>query len=139
MVGRTAAEAFERFNSQPVPSPIRYAHMTEGNRGEYMETARSQLPGAALPRDISSGEKVDADIERFIATRHEKRVRDEGRDRAEEVWKASARKHAAKQRQQARLEWHLHHQGQAERLRRTLESLIAHHEQQAEKLGGDAA
>lgn len=84
-------------------------------------------------------EKLETDLDNFIEKRHAKRVREEGERAQEEAWKASARKHAAKQRQQARLEWHLHHQGQAERLRRTLESLIAHHEQQAEKLGGDAA
>jgi hypothetical protein len=34
----------------------------------------------------------------------------------------------------ARLKWHLHHTAQAERLRRTLEALANHHEEQAAKL-----
>jgi hypothetical protein len=34
----------------------------------------------------------------------------------------------------ARLKWHLHHTAQAERLRRTLEALASHHEEQAAKL-----
>jgi hypothetical protein len=98
-----------------------------------------QLLGQALSRDIAPGAQVDGELDRFIALRHEKRVAEEGERAQEEAWAESERKHAAKQRQQARLEWHLHHTDQAERLRNTLESLIAHHEEQASKLGGDAA
>jgi light-regulated signal transduction histidine kinase (bacteriophytochrome) len=46
----------------------------------------------------------------------------------------SVRAYEEKRRQAARLEWHLHHTAQAERLRPTLEGLIAHHEEQAAKL-----
>lgn len=46
----------------------------------------------------------------------------------------SVRAYEVKRRQAARLEWHLHHTAQAEKLRRTLEGLIAHHEEQAAKL-----
>jgi DNA repair photolyase len=98
-----------------------------------------QLLGQVLSRDITQGAQVDGAIDEFIEKRHRQRVKEEGERQAEEMWKESTRKHAEKQRQQARLEWHLHHQGQAERLRRTLESLIEHHEEQASKLGGDAA
>ena len=38
------------------------------------------------------------------------------------------RAYEEKRRQAARLEWHLYHTAQAERLRRTLEALIEHHE-----------
>ena len=80
--------------------------------------------------------QVEGELEAFIERRHTERVRQDGRDRAlEEAWAESSRKHAQAQRQQARLEWHLHHTSQAERLRRTLESLIAHHEAEASKLG----
>jgi hypothetical protein len=98
-----------------------------------------QMLGQVLSRDITQGEQVEGAIDEFIEKRHRQRVREEGERAQEEAWKESARKHAAKQRQQARLEWHLHHTDQAERLRRTLESLIEHHEREAEKLGGDAA
>jgi hypothetical protein len=59
--------------------------------------------------------------------------RRERADKREELWKASARAYEEKRRRMARLEWHLHHAAQAERLRRTLESLASHHEEQAER------
>ena len=101
-----------------------------------------QLLGQVLSRDITQGEQIDGDLDRLIERRHRQRVKEEGERAQEEAWAESARKHAEKQRQQARYEWHLHHQGQAERLRRTLEELIEHHEEKAEQLmsgGGDAA
>lgn len=72
-----------------------------------------QLVGRALNHNI------DADIDAFIERRHQQRVKAEGERREEEAWKESTRKHAETQRQQARLEWHLHHTTQAQRLRRT--------------------
>jgi hypothetical protein len=93
-----------------------------------------QLFGQVLSRDITQGEQIDGDLDRLIERRHAQRVKAEGERAQEEMWKESERKHAEKQRQQSRYEWHLHHQGQAERLRRTLEDLIAHHEQRAEEL-----
>jgi hypothetical protein len=102
-----------------------------------------QLLGQVLSRDIASGAQVDGEIDAFIERRHQQRVKEEGERAQEAAWAESARKHAQAQRQQARLEWHLHHTEQAERRRTTLESLIAHHEAEAEKLGaplgGDAA
>lgn len=100
-----------------------------------------QLLGQVLSRDIAQGLQVDGELDRFIEKRHEKRIAEEGERAQEAAWAESARKHAAKQRQQARAEWHIHHTEQAERLRNTLEDLIAHHEQRAEELslGGDAA
>jgi len=47
--------------------------------------------------------------------------------------------HNARRREEMREAWAAFHEGQASRLRRTLEDLIAHHEQRAEELGGDAA
>jgi hypothetical protein len=89
-----------------------------------------QLLGQVLSRDIAQGAQVDGELDAFIERRHRERVKEEGERREEEAWKESARKHAEKQRRQARYEW---------RLRSTLESLIAHHEAEAQKLGGDAA
>jgi hypothetical protein len=52
----------------------------------------------------------------------------------EEAWKASVRAYAARRREERRVAWTSYHQGQAERHRRILEGLIAHHETQAPKL-----
>jgi hypothetical protein len=98
-----------------------------------------QLLGQVLSRDMAQGEQAEGAIDAFIEKRHRERVKAEGERREEELWKESTRKHAEKQRMQARAEWHLHHTDQAERLRRTLQALIAHHEEQASKLGGDVA
>jgi hypothetical protein len=51
-----------------------------------------------------------------------------------EAWQESERRHEEQRRLQARYEWHLYHTAQAERVRRTLEQLVSHHEQQAAKL-----
>ena len=97
--------------------------------------------GKALSHDIAKGEIVDADLDNFIERRDKKRRIEEGERAEEQAWVESTRIHNEKRRQQARVEWHLHHTSQAERLRNTLEDLIAHHEQRAEELigGGDAA
>jgi hypothetical protein len=50
------------------------------------------------------------------------------------LWRESVKAYDEKRRQMARLEWHLHHTAQAERLRRTLEVLASHHEEQAARL-----
>jgi hypothetical protein len=54
-------------------------------------------------------------------------------DEQEELWKASVRAYTARRREEMRAAWCEHHQGQAARLRSTLEVLIAHHEEQAER------
>ena len=97
--------------------------------------------GKALNRDIASGEIVDADLDRSIEKRDKMRRLEEGERAEEQAWVESTRVFNEKRRQQARVEWHLHHTSQAERLRNTLEDLIAHHEQRAEELAGgpDAA
>ena len=90
--------------------------------------------GAALNRDLTPSEKKSvASIDALIERQHAKRVREEGERRTEELWKESERRVREKRHAQARLEWHSHHLGQASRLRATLEELIEHHEQQAEK------
>jgi hypothetical protein len=55
-------------------------------------------------------------------------------DEREELWKASVRAYTARRREDMRAAWTSYHEGQAERHRRTLEGLIAHHEAQAAKL-----
>ena len=80
--------------------------------------------------DIARGEMVEKELDGMI----ERRCHQKDPDEESELWQASVRAYEEKRRQAARLEWHLHHTAQAERLRRTLESLIAHHEEQAAKL-----
>ncbi len=68
----------------------------------------------------------------------------EGERLALEMWQKSVRAYEERRLQVARLEWHAFHCGQAERLRAALESLLAYHEEQAQRLleggpKGDAA
>ena len=82
--------------------------------------------------DVARGELVEKELDRMIERRARKGEVD--LDESEELWKASVRAYEEKRRQLARYEWHLHHTAQAERLRRTLEALASHHEEQAAKL-----
>ena len=80
--------------------------------------------------DIARTEMVEKELDAMI----ERRSRQKDPDEESELWQASVRAYEEKRRQAARLEWHLHHTAQAERLRRTLEALASHHEEQAAKL-----
>ena len=80
--------------------------------------------------DIARGEMVEKELDGMI----ERRSRQKDPDGESELCQASVRAYEEKRRQAARLEWHLHHTAQAERLRRTLEALASHHEEQAAKL-----
>jgi hypothetical protein len=51
----------------------------------------------------------------------------------EELWKASVRTYTARRREEMRAAWCEHHQGQAVRLRATLQALIEHHERETER------
>ncbi|HSK84969.1 MAG TPA: hypothetical protein VK902_16460 [Rubrobacter sp.] len=80
--------------------------------------------------DIARGELVERELDNLITRRSKQKDPEE----ASETWQASERRHEEQRRIQARYEWHLHHTAQAERLRRTLEKLVSHHEEQAAKL-----
>jgi ABC-type phosphonate transport system ATPase subunit len=80
--------------------------------------------------DIARGEMVERELDAMI----ERRSRQKDPEEASELWRESVRAYEAKRQQMARLEWHLHHTAQAERLRRTLEALANHHEEQAARL-----
>jgi hypothetical protein len=90
--------------------------------------------GAALNRSLGSltapGEAVEAELNRLI----ERRSRQKDPDEEGALWRESVRAYEEKRRQMARAEWHLNHTAQAERLRRTLEALIDHHEAAAAHL-----
>jgi hypothetical protein len=80
--------------------------------------------------DIARGEMVEKELDGMI----ERRSRQKDGDEEHDLWQESVKRYEEERRQVARLEWHLHHTVQAERLRRTLEALASHHEEQAAKL-----
>jgi hypothetical protein len=92
------------------------------------------IPGAALNRNLGSptapGEAVEAELNRLV----ERRSRQKDPEEESELWQESVRAYEEKRRQMARLEWHAFHCGQAERHRAVLESLVAFHEAEAERL-----
>ena len=80
--------------------------------------------------DIARTEMVEKELDGMI----ERRSRQKDPEEESELWQASVKAYEEKRRQAARLEWHLHHTAQAERLRRTVEALASHHEEQAARL-----
>jgi hypothetical protein len=82
--------------------------------------------------DITRGELVEKELDAMIG----RRSRQKDPDEEHELWKESVRRYTARQREEMRAAWCEHHQGQAARLRATLESLIARHEEQAERYRG---
>jgi hypothetical protein len=95
---------------------------------------RQAKPGAALSRDIASGERAEADLDAFISRRHNQRVGSEGEHRQEELWQESARRHEAAKRAENVHAWREYHLAAAPRHTTTLFlSLIEHHERGAER------
>ena len=67
--------------------------------------------GAALNRDVSTGEKVEKDLDAFISKRDKERRLSEGERAEEAAWRESARRHNAKLEAEAgrsRLAWEKH-------------------------------
>jgi hypothetical protein len=89
--------------------------------------------GAGLNRNLGNptapGEAVEAQLNRLI----ERRSRQKDPEEESALWQASVRRYHARREEELRAAWCEHHQGQAARLRTTLEALIADHEQQAER------
>jgi hypothetical protein len=75
---------------------------------------------------------VEAELDRMIEKRSRKRETDP--DEREDLWVESVRRYRERERRQMRAEWYGWHCDQAERHRRTLAALIAHHEGEAQKL-----
>ena len=84
--------------------------------------------------DISQGETAESHLDALITKRHDQRVKEEGERPAEEMYAESVRRQHERQEREIRAQWYGWHCAQAERHRRTLEALIAHHELEAEKL-----
>ncbi len=93
----------------------------------------NQPIGAALDRNLGSptapGEAVEKELDAMIIRRS--RLKDP--EEETELWQASSRAYNGRRREENRQAWSDFHAGQAERLRRTLEELLSHHAQQAEK------
>ena len=90
--------------------------------------------GAALNRDIATGEKVEHELDAFIRKRDKERRRTEGERPEEEAWKESVRRYEAARDAHLPQEWPArYHIAQAVRYKATLEALVAHHEAEAEK------
>jgi hypothetical protein len=83
-------------------------------------------------RGERSAEAAEAQIDAFIERRSRKG--EMGPDEREDLWVESVRRFNEQQRRQIRAEWCEYHRAAAERARRTLAALIAHHEDEAEKL-----
>ena len=75
---------------------------------------------------------AEAEIDRFIERRAQKAETD--LDEREDLWVESVRRYQERERRQIRAEWYGWHCDQAERHRRTLAALIAHHEDEAQRL-----
>lgn len=94
--------------------------------------------GAAINRNLGGatapGEQVEAEIDRFIAARHSRRVADEGERPALAAWAESEARYDARRSEAMRVARVEFHRGQAVRLRTVLEALVARHEEQARKL-----
>jgi hypothetical protein len=81
-----------------------------------------------------SAEAAESQLERFISQRHEKRIASEGERQEEVLWMETVKAYNERERRQIRAEWYGWHCDQAQRHRRTLAALIAHHEGEAQKL-----
>jgi hypothetical protein len=90
---------------------------------------RSECPRRKEPDSV---ETVDVELDRLISKRASQDRRPDP-DEREELWKESVRAYTARRREEMRAAWCEHHQEQAARLRAVLESLIARHEEQAER------
>jgi hypothetical protein len=84
--------------------------------------------------DLSRSEGAEHELNRLIERRHDKRTAEERHKPSDELWQESVERYEAERQRQLRAAWCEYHQGQATRHRGVLESLIAHHEEQAEKL-----
>jgi hypothetical protein len=103
---------------------------------------RSEAIAAEL--DISRGESTEKELDALIRRRHDQRCQSEGERLEEELYEPSVRAWRERQEAEKRAACFEYHQGQAERLRRTMGELIARHEAAAKKLmehdkTGDAA
>ena len=87
--------------------------------------------------DVSRAESVERELDRLIEKRHDRRVAEESHRPSEELWQASVERYNAERERKLRAAWCNYHQDQAARHRRTLEALVACHEEAAARLMED--
>ena len=87
----------------------------------------------ALSVDVTRREMVEAELDRLIAKRHDRRVAGKGARPALEAWMESERRHDARRREESRREWREYHLAAAARHTTLSVSLIEHHEREAER------
>ena len=84
--------------------------------------------------DVSRAESVERELDRLIERRYNQRATEEGHRPSEELWQASVERYNSEREKKLRAAWCSYHQDQAARHRRTLEALIARHEEAAAQL-----
>ncbi len=93
--------------------------------------------GQALSRNIAKGELVEAELDRLV----ERRSRQKDPDEVDALWLASVMRHEERRQREADEARYAFHAGQAGRLRRAMEALVAGHlaeaARYAHKLGID--
>ncbi len=80
--------------------------------------------------DVARVEQIEGDLDRLI----ERRARGVDPDEREELWRESVRRYHEHHRRERAAAWHAFHLDQAERIRRTMGTLIAAHEAKAAAL-----
>ena len=83
--------------------------------------------------DITRSEQVESELDAMIRRRDTHRRQTEGERLEEELYEPSVRAWRERREAQKRADRYAYHRGQAERLRRTLEELIARHEAAAQR------
>lgn len=92
-------------------------------------------PGAAIGREIATGERAEAELDSFISRRHEQRRKSEPERELEAAWVDAERREAARRRQENRVGWYGWHMDRATLYAR----LSAEHEVAAAGLMGEGA
>ena len=87
--------------------------------------------------DVSRAESVERELDRLIEKRHDQRTAEEGHRPSEELWQASVERYDSERERKLRAAWCSYHKDQAARHRRTLDALIARHEEAAARLQTD--
>ncbi len=92
-------------------------------------------PGAAIGRKIAAGERAEAELDSFIARRHEQRRKSEPECELEAAWVEAERREATRRRAENRAGWYGWHMARAA----LYERLSREHAATAEGLLGEGA
>jgi hypothetical protein len=99
--------------------------------GDGVSSARHEEATERSVMDAAKAEAVESELDRIIERRAA-----EGRDagRVEELWREAASLHGERRRKETAAAWYGYHMDQAERLRRTMMTLVEFHEAKAQRL-----